>query len=416
MNASVFSMILLGTVAPPPADTVVWHARGPEAPRFAVVEETLSIGGAHDDDPNYNLYGHSAIAIGLDGSIVVLQAAPVVGQVLLRMYDAEGRFVRHLGRTGQGPGEFLRPTSVAALPDGRFLLTDLQLRRMTVYSAEGAFEETWSVPFHRVFDGRVRVGPDGIVAVQVSDGSREDRWRAMVRVAPGGAVIDTLMVPELPELGPPRMEIRDPPRTSIRSPPYYPVSTWTWHPQGYFITARTDRYAIDLLLPQRSPHDGDRPARWRPGDPVVSLRAEVDPVPVHPDERRAHEQYLQDWLRRTSGERTGSLGPVPAVMPILSSIHVGNDGRIWISVNAGSERIDPVTVTLASGEVVEEVPWRRTVAWDAFQPNGVYLGRVSFPTSLTRPQFQGDEVWGFVRDDLGIPTLKRYRIHWPDPP
>jgi hypothetical protein len=409
----LLSILTLAPVAPPPADTIVWHARGPEAPRFAVVEETLSI-GTGDGDPDYMFFGELGLAIGLDGSMVVLEANLPVPQPLLRMYDAEGRFVRHLGRTGQGPGEFLRPGGVAAMPDGRFLLADLQQGRMTVYSSSGVFEETWTAPFHQILDGRVFVGPDGTVALW-SRGAPPEREEVIVRLAPGGAVIDTLPLPERALPRPPRMEIRDPPRTVVISLPYYPVSIWTWHPQGYFITARTDRYAVDLRIPRRAPGEDARPPRWRPGDPVVSIRAEVDPVPIHPDERRGRERDIQERLRRARGERTGSLGPVPTVKPILSSIHVGDDGRIWVSLHAESERFERTPTTLPSGEVVEGVPWRQTFVYDVFQPNGVYLGRVSFPQGLGRARFRGDEAWGFVRDEQGITTLERYRIHWPDP-
>jgi hypothetical protein len=407
--------VLLALALPPLAssDTTVWFARGPEAPRFAVVEETLSI-GSRDGDPDYLFFGALGLAIGLDGSIVVLEAGLPVPQAQLRMYDVEGRFVRHLGRRGQGPGEFLRPGGVAVLPDGRFLLADLQQGRMTIFSAEGVLDETWAVPYHYIFDGRMLVDPDGTVALW-SRGPPPDQERVIVRIAPGGAVVDTLAVPERAVPGPPRMEIRDPPRTTVISPPYHPISIWTWHPHGYFITARTDRYALDLRIPRRAPGEDGRHPRWRPGDPVVSIRAEVAPVPIDPEERRDRERYMQNQLRRAQGERTGSLGPVPMVKPILSSIHVGDDGRIWASLHAESERFEPTPTTLSSGEVVEGVPWRQTFVYDVFQPNGVYLGRVSFPQGLGRARFRGDEAWGFVRDEQGITTLKRYRIHWPDP-
>jgi hypothetical protein len=413
MNASFLSLALLGTWVFPPADTIVWHVRGPEAPRFAVVEETLSIGGADDENPDYNFYGLTGMAIGRNGSMVVLQASLNAPQVLLRMYDREGRLVRSIGGMGQGPGEYSRPVSVATLSDGRILLTDPQVGRMTVYSADGEFEETWSVPNPFGIATRTHVAPDGVVAVEARMGP--DRRRGVVRIGPGGTVLDTVFAPDLPELGPPTLEFRDPPRTITIAPPYYPGSTWAWHPHGYFVTARTDRYAIDLLLPRGRVEDAGRPARWRPGDPVVSIRAEVDPVPVHPQERRDHERALQGRVRRAQGQRSGSLGPVPAVKPIVSVIRAADDGRIWVSLHAESERFEPTPTTLSSGEVVEGIPWRQTFVFDVFQPNGVYLGRVRFPSGLANARFRGDEAWGFVYDDLGVPTLKRYRIHWPDP-
>ncbi len=416
MSPLLISVLAMGGLALPPADTVVWLARGPETPRFAEVEGTLSLGGVEDDDPNYNFYGVTGWVIGRDGSMVVLQAGLHAPRVQLRMYDSHGRFVRDIGRVGQGPGEYTRPTSIAAMPDGRLLLTDLSQGRMTVYSAEGDFEEAWSLPLAPALQGRVQVSPDGIVALEVRTGTFRDSRRAIVRLAPGGAVIDTIQAPDLPELGAPTLEIRDPPRTITLTPPFYPRSTWTWHPHGYFVTARTDRYAVDLLLPRRSDDDGDRPPRWREGDPIVSIRAEVDPVPLHPEERRDHERSLQERLRAAPpGERTGSLGAVPEVKPILNLIHVADDLRIWVALHAESVRTDAQMSASDPGDAVASVPWRGTFVYDVFEPNGTYLGRVSFPSSLGHPHFRGDEVWGFDYDELGVPTLRRYRIRWPDP-
>jgi hypothetical protein len=411
MTLSFLALLVVGTPAPAQTDTIVWFSQGPSAPRWAMVEETLSVGGKDENDPDYAFFAERGLAIGADGSMVVLESGLQVPSPQLRMYDPDGRFVRHLGRVGQGPGEFVRPGGVAVMPDGRFLLADLQQQRMTVYSASGEFEETWSVPFHQISDGRMWVGPDGTIALEVAGGARPDRWRAVVRIAQGGQVIDTLPAPEVPGLGESTLVISN---LAIRTP-YQPEARWTWHPHGYFVTARTDRYAVDLLIPRRSAEDGNRPARWRAGDPVISIRAEIESVALDPDERRDRQRELDRSMARIEGERTGSLAPVPSHKPPMDWVFAGADGRIWVRLHAESERVEPPTWTSATGEVHQGIPWRSGYVWDVFEPNGVFKARLRLPTNLSHLEFRGDEVWGFATDDLGVSTLKRYRIHWPEP-
>jgi hypothetical protein len=413
MNAAIVPILAVASSLPAAPDTIV--RIGFEEPRWAQVEETLSI-GTRDGDPNYTFFGVTGLAIGVDGSIVVLEAALQVGTPRLRLYDAEGRYVHRMGGPGQGPGEFMLPAGLASMPDGRFLLVDPPQRRLTVYSAEGTFEESWAFPHHAVSDldgSSVRVSPDGIVALRIGGGSQPP---SVVRLTLGGAVIDTLAAPGVPDLRR-TMTITEPSgRRIIVATPYQPDSRWTWHPHGYFVTARTDRYAIDLHLPRRHAGDGDRPARWRDGDPVLSIRASVDPVEILDEERRDQQRYIDERIRRAQGERTGTIPPVPAVKPFLNWIFTGMDGRIWVHVHSDSERVVRQPTVNREGDPLPLPPaWRSTLVWDVFEPNGHYRGRVRFPDALSRPQFRGDEAWGFVHDDLGIPTLKRYRIHWPDP-
>ena len=65
----------------------------------------------------------------------VLLADAAMGDV--KVFDRQGRFVKALGKRGQGPGEFILPVSVTQSPlDGRVLVTDLQAMRVTFYDGD----------------------------------------------------------------------------------------------------------------------------------------------------------------------------------------------------------------------------------------------------------------------------------------
>lgn len=63
------------------------------------------------------------------------------------VFDAQGKFVRQLGKQGSGPGEFGSPNGIAVEPDGRVIVADIAHRNYTIFSPDGEFERT--VPFDR---------------------------------------------------------------------------------------------------------------------------------------------------------------------------------------------------------------------------------------------------------------------------
>jgi hypothetical protein len=57
--------------------------------------------------------------------------------------------------------------------------------------------------------------------------------------------------------------------------------------------------------------------------------------------------------------------------------------------------------------------WREPVAFDVFEPDGRYVGRVLAPQGLSlqpKPVIRGDTVWAIVRDELDVQRLVRFRV------
>ena len=94
-----------------------------------------------------------------DGRILFAEG----GSGALKFFDSQGAFLRSLGRTGDGPGEFRSLYRVAELEDGRLAVLDPLLRRVTVFSADGGLEETYQV-FRRFDETGRRVDPYGFLA------------------------------------------------------------------------------------------------------------------------------------------------------------------------------------------------------------------------------------------------------------
>ena len=64
----------------------------------------------------------------------------------LKVYDSDGRFLREVGRAGQGPQEFVRIASVHADSDGRVHVLDPRNTRESVFDANFALMEEQRLP------------------------------------------------------------------------------------------------------------------------------------------------------------------------------------------------------------------------------------------------------------------------------
>lgn len=117
---------------------VVGRAQGvPPADREAP-KPILSIGV--EGQPEYE-FNHINTAFRTpSGAIAVADEATKA----IRIYGADGRFLRALGRDGDGPGEFRRIASLFAVGD-TLIAYDAALRRLTSYSVDGRL--LWTRPF-----------------------------------------------------------------------------------------------------------------------------------------------------------------------------------------------------------------------------------------------------------------------------
>ena len=80
------------------------------------------------------------------------------GEGVIKVFGEDGRFLRNVGRKGQGPGEFAQAYFLGFSPDGRLLVTDFQNRRTSIFGPEGDFLDSYqwtenvSIPY-LVLDG-----------------------------------------------------------------------------------------------------------------------------------------------------------------------------------------------------------------------------------------------------------------------
>jgi hypothetical protein len=438
--------------APQHGDTIIKLAGAPLHRGMATLVSEVAIGGAAATADEYVFTRVAEVSALRDGSMLVVDRGS--GKlVFVREYDASGTYLRTLGRYGEGPGEYAAPNGLAQLPDGRVLIRDGNGNRINVYSQAGESLGQWpstegifATGNDMLFVDTLGMAYMRMIRLPARGGAPASRG-GLVRWRGTGTMLDTLWQPELPDVAPPGLtaELVGPNgsrSSSTSSLPYGASATWTWSPLGYFVTAVSDRYAVDLRVPGKRgaparPQGGVTPV-WQPGDQVISIRRTITPVAIADAERAERRRRIEETMRERVPGWTWTGQDVPRVKPPYKAVRVGADGRIWVQLSTPSEKYDPGTAPpmptggngggsgggMSSGGrsggsppppargLSTPIPYREPTLYDVFEPDGQYLGQVSAPYDTRVVFMRGDFVWGNTVDADGVETVRRFRISW----
>jgi hypothetical protein len=367
----------------------------------ARLEPQLRIGVLEGDD--FYMFGQvRALAVGPDGCIYVVDSQVPA----LRKYAPDGSYIATFGREGGGPGEYADPDGgLAVLDDGRVVLRDPGNGRFQVYAPDGEPRTTWRIRGNFNTSRPLVVDTAGRVYTLSLVDPGSDTWQIglMGHDSETGEPIDTLAAPawdyEEPELVA-RQEMEWGMNSSSAFVPFSPVEHWALSPLGYMVGGLSTRYAIDQYLP-----DGT----------VLRVERVLDPVPVAAGEKADAEADVRWILRQTQPDWTWNGPAIPDAKPPFRDLYVGKDGRIWVLLSMPGERIpdDQLPPPGDRPDPRPGYPWREPVAFDVFEPDGTYLGRVDAPGGIAltpEPVFDGDRVWAVVRDELDVQYVTRFRV------
>lgn len=382
-------------------DTIVRRADRPLHPGVATLVEELSI-GVEDGPEEYMLGEVADVALAKDGSLFVFdRQVPVV-----RHYDASGRFLRSVGRSGSGPGEYRSVSGIATTPDGRLLVWDTGNWRINVYAASGDALAQWTTPSGMSGGGTAQfsralfVDTSGMIIMRRNVYNSPTVWP---RFHADGTPADTIHEPRAPAIGTVSARAGN---VSVTLPiPFAPRRFVAVSPLGFLVAGFPSRYAFEI---------------HQQGRAVVSVQRDVKSEPVSRSERTEGRQRVEERMRQTDPGWTWNGPDIPENKPLYHGLHVGLDGRIWILLTpdvrpeiggiSGSSGVGP-GVRRPPGSTADQDPPKPTL-YDVFEPDGSYLGQVQVPAGVSAAVRQGDRVWGVAIGDDDVPRLKRYRIAW----
>ena len=334
--------------------------------------ETLRIGTAAGDGPD--AFGN-VISLTLDALdrlwIVDSQANEV------RVFGRNGRFVRTIGRRGEGPAEFIGARGVGHGPNGEIWVEDGRLKRWEIFDTAGS--RIGGQRYVTLAGGEWRLG------LFLGHDWIQDSNRFVYRVyRPGatGSLEPDGRVFELPDEppDPPQIEFTRGGATFSFWAPFSPLSQRIlgpnldiWWSDGLDKGGRYELRRIDL----------------ESGTTLRTVLRQYEPVAISEAAREAAVEAEVDNLLGAPPPEAMDL--VPRVYPPFEDFHLSQDGSLWVRRNLGDG----------------------VVGVDVFDREGRYLGQPEVPAGFADMSVRlitGGRMYVIDSDEMGVDYVVRLEI------
>jgi hypothetical protein len=293
------------------------------------------------------------------------------GEGIIKVFGEDGRFLKKIGRKGQGPGEFGQVFFLGFCPDGRLLVTDAQNRRTSFFGSEGDFLGSFQ---WKTYISLPLLVLDNAYVVQASlynDGAS----KLFVKTFDfAGAEVNSwgeFFYPETKAFTKGEMAIT----VGI---PYSPYSVLTGDPMFRRVYhCLSDKYLVEVF-------DSDGRLFRK-----IDRRYERPPVT---DADKA------EFLARAGGsKRVAEVYrdvPWPKLKPVTERMLCDDRGFLWVATNE-----------------TKDEGGRKLTAYDVFDADGRYDARVWL--DFTPARFAAGKMYRFKEDtDSGVRVLTRCRVVW----
>jgi hypothetical protein len=352
--------------------------------------ETDLVIGVADGDEDYTFGRIADVAMGRRGQIFV--ADELAHEV--RVYDSLGAFVRRVGRSGDGPGEFGRVlTAVLITPADTLYVPDYWNKRINVYAPSGAFVRTihlsadleswavsWALDEQRgpLFRG---------MTIGFDDARRYQTWEGIMQVQ-SDTLLDTLLVLDYarPDIGT---------AAQLRIHMITNSVFWDRLDDGRIAWSSLDQdrlfiHSADGALERVVTHYG-----W-----------EVNPA-TSSDEAALATLYRGRYDLADDAPIPSHV-VMPETMPAIISVRAAPGGGFWVQRMGDAASIDPEVL----GQPVRS-DWLGGTTWDVFDSEGRFQRQVRVPDRFRVTRITETSAIGVLKDDLDVERVVRLRLEVP---
>jgi len=296
----------------------------------------------------------------------------------VRVFDAQGRHLKTVGRKGSGPGEFQNANGIARAPDGTLWLNDPANARFTVLDSDGGYQSSFPVAVSGY--GAYWVGGvdhTGRLFDEIYVRNERGYRTALRRFSADRKRVDTLSLPDCSDPSRPTPQLYVIKSNNMEAHigvPFTPDPVTAIDPAGYAWCGMNDRYLIN-----KTGIGGDVP--------IAVVRRAAEPLPVTREDR---EKALAPSRERFPGAVFDE-SRIPKVKPLIELLVVDDRSRLWVKR------------TTADGHT----------QFDVFGPDGKPIAVVDSPFRLDSwapLRIKGDRVYGIVRNEDDVPFVVRLRL------
>jgi hypothetical protein len=347
--------------------------------------------------------GVAALSIGQDGMIFTADQR----EARVRMFDANGRFVRAFGSKGEGPGEFTGrfPSQFVGIRgDSVFIHENNRVGSVLLFRRNGTYlgmplaerrSDRVIIAFLPGARSLVRIGhrPPGMIAPADSESfSIMDSLGNPVgtRLAVEKRQQGSILVPE--RAGAPRAG-------SFQQPFFHPID------------GADDPAGLRAVVAAQWTTWGGQPGEVKllfttgtgnPIERIVKLEARRTTAALVNEWIRARLDALSAGLGRTGMSRAAAEAEIrkqlqiPEYFPAIEDMKLGNDGAVWLKMLG--RPLGPLSTANPS-------------EWTVVNPGGSIAYRVTVPGGVRVYQVSMDRMWGLMFDSDGLPVIVRYRVN-----
>ena len=351
-------------------------------PRTGSLEQELSLGGA--SAPLRNIQD---VMVHADGRVLITETDAKT----LKLFDASGKFVRSIGREGEGPGEFRAISSARLIGDSVWVF-DAMLRRGTYLRLDGnagtVVEFRAPLPNGQLYGSAVPFANRFLVLPglpRITTVVPAEIVRQLYIVDPSSGRVSTLAPPLLMRAFMTMINLEGRGRVSL------PLPTPTIDRLG---VSRRD--ATVTIARGEVTSSGARSVRiariGSNGDTLFARRVSVPPAPVEP-------AFIEAELAKT----------VPIYRPFFPSEEAAR--RAILDLWVVEKHHPPVSGFMVDGG---QRMWLRTSPatndWLVLDENAAPFACVPAPAELRIVGVTSEHLWGVQSNADGTQALLRYRL------
>jgi hypothetical protein len=315
----------------------------------------------------------------------------------IKVFDQDGKFLRTIGRPGNGPGDLSGPAALDVSGD-RLVVWESMNGRFTILKLDGTFVKTAPrLQGSRADLYALKALPDGRFVAFLDKGLPPDyegqlpseRTYAVLLLSPDLTVVKTIFEKSIRR----RNWFQHPQTGAIgqASFPYHPDIVFDLSPSGFAAVGYSQTYEVGLYDPDKGR--------------VSEINRAYDPVKIEEKDRKAH--FNAFTLRVLVGNKMDTVQGAPDYVvkatefpenfPPYRGISFDGRGNLWVQIYPAD---------------------RATNVFDVFSSDGRFLNRVTVDgarieaafSSHVMMRFSGDFLWLIEKDADDYASLVKYRM------
>jgi len=335
-----------GTVEEKDGVTIV---KNPKDPMYTEnvfsLEEELSIGEA-DGPEEYMFSRLSNLTVDDRGYIYALD----VNEKHIKVYNDEGKYVRTIGRAGQGPGDILGSRNVCITAQNEVMVPDSLNNRLTFFSLEGKFIRNIKTTPLVLSETKIDSNGDiiGLAIVREEENPRHELKKF-------NADLKYLCSFDSSPLQNPR-----------NLNPFMGGLIWDIDKNDRVVCGYPITYEIKIFDPE--------------GNIIKKIEKDYKPLEI-----------TKEDIKRFEGMPPGIELSIPKYYPPFRDFIIDDECRIFVLT-------------------YEKVPDGDERYYDVFDKEGKYIAKI--PLGLRTQLIKKDKLYAIEEDNDGYHCIKRYKVTW----